>query len=302
MDTRPITSQRLAASPIAVPPLARNADLSLNAEENLRQIRHLEAGGVDILLYGGNANFHHLSLGEYGPLLEFLAETAAEDSLVVPAAGPTYGLMMDQAKIARDFDFPTIMVLPLIGQTTSAGVATGLRHYAEALGKPVVAYIKHEGYLDVAELRQLVDDGLISWIKYAIVREDPSEDTYLSELIECVDPSLIVSGIGEQPAVVHLRDFGVNSFTAGCICLRPELSAELLKTIQAGDFDRAAEIQEIFRPLEDLRNAINPVRVLHSAVASAGIANTGALTPLISELSSDETSTVAAVARQLMQA
>jgi len=302
MDTNVITPERLAASPIAVPPLARNTDLSLNLSENVRQIRHLEAGGVDILLYGGNANFHHLSIHEYKTILEFLANSAADNTLVVPAAGPTFGMMMDQATIARDFDFPTTMVLPLIGQTTSPGVATGLRFFAEKLGKPVVAYIKHEGYLDVDDLKHLVDDGLISWIKYAIVREDPGEDAYLSELVEKVDPKLIVSGIGEQPAVTHLRDFGINSFTAGCICLRPDLSLALLKAIQAGDYNRATEIQKIFEPLEDLRNEINPVRVLHSAVASAGIAETGALTPLITELHADEAARVATVARALMSA
>ena len=302
MDTRPITPERLATSPIAVPPLARNADLSLNPAENLRQIRHLEESGVDILLYGGNANFHHLSIHEFPTILEFLSNNAGDDTLIVPAAGPTFGMMIDQAKIARDFDFPTVMVLPLVGQTTSPGVAAGLRFFAEALGKPVVAYIKHEGYLDVDDLRHLVDDGLISWIKYAIVRDDPTDDSYLGELVEKVDPRLIVSGIGEQPAVVHLRDFGINSFTAGCICLRPDLSLELLKAIQSGDFERAAEIQNIFAPLEDLRNEINPVRVLHSAVASARIAETGALTPLITELHPDEAERVADVAKALMQA
>ena len=86
MDTKAITPERLAASPIAVPPLARNADLSLNLSENVRQIRHLEAGGVDILLYGGNANFHHLSIHEYKTILEFLANSAGDGSLVVDAA------------------------------------------------------------------------------------------------------------------------------------------------------------------------------------------------------------------------
>ena len=36
-------------------------------------IRHIEAGGVRTLLYGGNANLYHLGRGDYGTLLEFLA-------------------------------------------------------------------------------------------------------------------------------------------------------------------------------------------------------------------------------------
>lgn len=43
-----------------------------------------------------------------------------------------------------------------------------------------------------------MNEGLISWIKYAIVREDPAVDPYLTRLIDLVDRKLIVSGIGEQ--------------------------------------------------------------------------------------------------------
>ena len=40
----------------------------------------------------------------------------------------------------------------------------------------------------------------------------------------------------------------------------------MLKAIQAGQYDVAEKIREQFVPLEDLRNSINPVRVLHEAV------------------------------------
>lgn len=50
-----MTRETLAASVIAVPPVARNADYGWDAEENVRVIRHLEAGGITTLLYGGNA-------------------------------------------------------------------------------------------------------------------------------------------------------------------------------------------------------------------------------------------------------
>lgn len=284
MQTTPVTPEQLNSSVIAVPPLARDADLKINPAENAKIIRHIEAGGVSTLLYGGNANFYHIALSEYAAALGMLTSAAGEDTLVVPSVGPAYGTMMDQADILDDFDFPTVMVLPMQGLTTDAGVAAGFRKFVEAFEKPAVLYLKFEGYLEPETVAQLVDDGLVSWIKYAIVREDPAEDAYLSRLVDLVDPRLIVSGIGEQPAITHLTKFKINGFTSGCVCVRPDLSQKMLRAVNAGDLETAETIRGLFKPLEDLRNEINPIRVLHQAVALAGLAETGPALPLLSGL------------------
>lgn len=280
--------------------MARDENLAYAAEENAKIIRHIESGGVDILLYGGNANFYHIALSEYADILGSLAESAAAETLIVPSVGPAYGTMMDQVAALKDFDFPTVMILPMQGLTTSSGVVTGVRRFAEAFGKPIVLYIKHDGFIDPKDAATLVNDGLVSWIKYAIVREDPLNDPYLSELVEIVDSKLIVSGIGEQPAIVHLRDFGLNGFTAGCVCVRPDLSQKMLEAIVAGDLETAEALRQGFRSLEDLRNEINPVRVLHEAVALAGIANTGPALPLLSELDAGDRDRVKTAAVELL--
>jgi dihydrodipicolinate synthase/N-acetylneuraminate lyase len=302
MDTRSLTPEHLAASVIAVPPLARDAAEHVCPKENTRIIRHLESGGVRVLLYGGNAIFYHLRPSEYATTLQMLAEAAGPETAVVPSAGPSYGVSMDQAVIARDFDFPTVMVLPHQGLNTFAGVETGLRRFAEAYGKPIVVYIKQEGYVNPAEVARLVRDGCVSWIKYAIVRPNPSEDPFLKDLLQQVPASMIVSGIGEQPAVVHLRDFGLNGFTSGCVCVAPRLSMEFLRAAKSGNWDEAERIRGVFKPLEDLRNAINPVRVLHEAVSLAGIADTGTILPLLNPLSADQAETVGTAARALLAA
>ncbi len=300
MNTNPITPETLAASVISVPPLARNSDLSLNAAENEKQIRHLEAGGVTTLLYGGNAILYHMALTEYADFVDMLADIAGGESLVIPSVGPAYGMMMDQASILRDMPFPTAMLLPTRDVVTPAGVATAVRHFVEKVNRPAVLYIKHDGFIDVARVKQLMDDGLLSWIKYALVRDDTSDDGYLRELVDTVGPSRIVSGIGEQPAIAHLRDFGLTSFTSGCVCVAPKLSMQMLRAIKAGDFAKAEEIRQIFAPLEDLRNAINPVRVLHTAVTLSGIATMGPLMPLLSEVGEQDAIAIGAAAKQLL--
>jgi len=302
MNTAPITPATLASSVISVPPLARNADYSLSREENLKIIRHLEGGGVTTLLYGGNAILYHTAVSEYAALLGLLAESAAENTLMIPSVGPAYGTMMDQAAILRDFDFPTAMVLPTRDVVTSDGVASATRRFVEAYGKPAVLYIKHDGFIEVAAVKRLMADGLLSWIKYAIVRDDTSNDAYLRSLVDAVGPDCIVSGIGEQPAVIHLRDFGLQGFTSGCVCVAPGLSMSMLRAIKSGDFLAAEEIRKTFVPLEDLRNSINPVRVLHTAITLAGIADTGPIIPLLSEVPDSDRPAIEAAARQLLGA
>ncbi len=301
MDKTPITAERLAASVIAVPPLARSADFTLSFLENRKIVQHLEAGGVTTLLYGGNAVLYHISLTEYAALLLMLTEIAGDQTLVIPSVGPAFGLMMDQADVLSEFAFPTAMVLPQSEIATSDGIAAGVRHFADRFRKPVVLYIKHDRYIAVDAVRRLMDDGLISWIKYAVVRGNPERDDYLKELTEAVDPARIVSGIGEQPAVVHLRDFSLGGFTSGCVCIAPRLSMDFLHAVRAGDIARAEEIRAVFRPLEDLRNRIHPIRVLHAAVALAGIAETGPIVPLLSPVDPSDEPEIADAARTLLQ-
>ena len=113
-------------------------------------------------------------------------------------------------------------------------------------------------------------------------------------------PDLIVSGIGEQPARTHMQQFGLSGFTSGCVCVAPKLSMEMLHAIKAGDNDSAEQIRRTFEPLEDLRNSINPVRVLHSAVALAGIADTGPILPLLSDLNEQDRERVKKAACELL--
>jgi dihydrodipicolinate synthase/N-acetylneuraminate lyase len=303
MDASPtLTKAHLERSVMAVPPLARSADGAIDRVANEKIIRHIEAAGVSLLLYGGNANLYHLPLVEYEPLLGLLAETAGPSTLVVPSAGPTYGLLLEHAKVIRRHHFQTVMVLPQQGVTTSTGVATGVRRFVEAAGVPALLYIKHDGYIEPADVAKLCRDRLISAIKYATVRDNPADDGYLRDLVGLVDPTMIISGIGEQPAIVHLRDFGLGGFTTGCGCVAPALSQALLAAIRRHDWIEAERIRSIFEPLEDLRNAINPIRVLHEAVAGAGIAATGPLLPLLDPVEEEHRPAIAAAAKALRAA
>ncbi len=299
MDTKLIGPDRLAESVIAVPPLARDAKLELAHEQNRRLIKFIEEGGVTTLLYGGNAVLYHIRMSEYEKLLGMLVELAAEQTLVIPSVGPAFGTMMDQVEVLKAFEFPTVMILPQRDIADADGLKVGIEHFAEAFGRPIVLYLKHDRWLPPATVSSLYRQGIISWIKYAVVRDDPSEDDYLREILAEVPGEVVVSGIGEQPAIVHMRDFGVGSFTSGCVCVHPQKSMQMLRAIQNADYEQAEELRQQFSGLEDLRNEINPIRVLHRALDLADIASTGPMYPMLGELSRDQASQVGAAARSL---
>jgi dihydrodipicolinate synthase/N-acetylneuraminate lyase len=285
MKTTPVTHEDLARSVIAVPPLCRTSSGSLSKAQNAKLVRHLYQGGIRTLLYGGNANLYHIALSEYDQLLRMLADIMpADDMWVVPAVGPMFGTMMDQAEILREHTYPTAMVLPTLFPAKPSGVATAVRKFVDRAEIPAVLYIKEEGYITPELAAELVNDGVISWIKYAIVREHPKKDPFLKKLMSKVDPAMVVSGIGEQPAITHLRDFKCGGFTAGCVCVAPQFSTDLLHAIQAGEWQEAESIRAVFEPLENLRNAHSPILVLHHAVELAEIARTGPIQPLLDSL------------------
>jgi dihydrodipicolinate synthase/N-acetylneuraminate lyase len=301
MKTTPVSPTDLSASVIAVPPLARHRDLTISTADNRALIQYLEEGGVRTLLYGGNANLYNVGASELPELLDMLEEEAGDDTWIIPSVGPDFGKLVDQLAPLKGRGFPTVMILPLAFPATGDGVATGIRRFAERFGKPVIVYIKADGYLEPSQVAALVNDGLVAGIKYATVRADPRDDVYLRALLDVVDRRIVVSGIGERPAIIHLRDFGLQGFTSGSVCVAPNSSMRILALCKARRWDEAAEEREHFLPLENLRDVFSPIRVLHDAVTLAGIADMGPMLPMLSNLADAQRAPVRDAALALRQ-
>lgn len=291
--------KRIQSSVISVPPLARTKDLVASEHENRRMIEHLKAGGIRTFLYGGNALFYHIRLSEYAEVVHQLVELAGAESWVIPSIGPSFGMMMDQAAIAADLPVDTFMVLPQKDITDVDGIERGIQLAVQRMSKPVVLYLKFDRWLPTSAVERLVRSGSVSWIKYAVVLPDPNNDPYLKELQDVVPSDLLVSGMGEQPAICHMRDFKMGGFTSGCVCIRPDLSTRMLRAIHSNDWGTADRIRTTFEPLEDQRNAISPIRVLHEAVGLSGICNVGPILPLMSGLSESQLGVLKGVVAKL---
>jgi dihydrodipicolinate synthase/N-acetylneuraminate lyase len=292
----------------AVPPLARKSDArrSLDFEQNDLIVRHIADGGITRFLYGGNAFLYHVTLAEYEQLLEWLGGFA-DGFWAIPSVGPSYGRAMDQAGLLKQHRFPCVMMLPSSDPRDAAGLERGYREVAEAANTKLIVYLKDEtnfGADTTAGLdavARLVDDGVCAAIKYAVVRENPSQDDYLEALLKRVDRQLVVSGIGERPAVIHLRDWQLPGFTTGSGCLAPRLSQMLFEACARIEFETAEKLRSQFIPHEDLRDAWGPSRVLHAAVELAGVAATGPVPPYLTALSAEQQGRVQAAARNLIE-
>jgi dihydrodipicolinate synthase/N-acetylneuraminate lyase len=292
-----------------VPPLPRRRDagrtLDLDAAERIA--RHIEAGGITRYLYGGNAFLYHATLGEFETLCGWLASFEAP-RWPIPSIGPSYGHAMDQARILRQHRFPTAMMLPCGDPRDARGLEAGYRDIADAAGMPLILYLKSEDAfgrnLDAGldAVGRLVADGIAIAIKYAVVLDVPSHDPYLDGLLRRVDRTRVISGMGERPAIVHLRDFRLTGMTTGSGCIAPRRCQEFFAAAAAGDWARAEALRALFMPLEDLRDEWGPARVLHDATEAAGIATAGPIPPFVSPLTEQQIAHLTPVAQTLRTA
>jgi dihydrodipicolinate synthase/N-acetylneuraminate lyase len=291
----------------AVPPLPRRRDerrtLDFHAAEAVA--RHIEAGGITRFLYGGNAFLYHVSLDDFAALIDWLAGFPAT-RWPIPSIGPSFGRAIDQARLVRKHSFPAVMMLPCADPRDARGLEAGMREIAHAAGTPLILYLKSEDAFGAAReegldaIGRLLDDGTAMAIKYAVVRDDPGADPYLDGLLRRVERRRVISGMGERPAIEHLRDYRLGGLTTGSGCIAPRSCQTLFAAAGAGDWTRAAALREAFMPLEDLRDLWGPARVLHHATELAGVASTGAIPPYVSALDEDQQQRLAPVARQLL--
>jgi dihydrodipicolinate synthase/N-acetylneuraminate lyase len=292
----------------AVPPLPRRRDprrtFDFDAAE--RVAAHIAAGGVSRFLYGGNAFLYHISLDEYEAFIGWLAGFPAT-RWPIPSVGPSFGRAIDQCRLLRRHQFRTAMVLPCGDPRDARGMEVGMREIADAVGVPLVLYVKSEDAFGsdrdhgLDAIGRLIADGIAVAVKYAVVRNDPRQDLYLEGLLRRVDRRRVISGIGERPAVVHLRDFMLGGLTTGSGCIAPRRSNTLLAACFEANWAEAEAIRADFIPLEDLRDAWGPARVLHHATELADIACTGPIPPYVSGLDASQIEQLAPVARALRE-
>src|SRR5207245_1760622 len=214
---------------------------------------------------------------------------------------------MKRARLTPD-DLRGVFPVPPLVRRPDGRRSIDFGEIAQAGGPGLILYLKDEGNFGpdkdagLDAIARLVDAGICLAIKYAVVRPDPRHDPYLDGLLRRVDRRLVISGIGERPAVAHLREFRLPGFTTGSGCLAPALMNALFRACAAGEWEAAERLRSRFLPLEDKRDAGGPARVLHAALDVAGVVATGPIPPFVSALGEPQRAELAPVARELLAA
>ena len=300
MRTTPLAPSDYRLSVVAVSPLPLRADLSINADANGALLRHIEQGGIRIVLFGGNANMYHIDLGRMRALLSLLVEQTGPEMSVLPSIGPDLGRMIDHAPLLREAGFRQAMALPVGFPSDPAGIERGLRLAVQATGFPLVLYVKREGYLAPTQIERLVRDGVVSFVKYAVERVDPVGDRTLADIVAAIGPERVASGMGETPLHAHMGQDQLATWTSGGVCIAPRATMALLAAYRIGDEAEIERLRAPFLAFETVRMALGGIAVLHEAVTLSGIADMGPILPMLSNVDEANRPAVQAVTDGLM--
>lgn len=287
---------------VAVPPVALDAEGRVSVAENRRLMEHIVDGGSDVLLYGGNANIYHFGAKLFREALSTLTETCPKGGKILFSIGPDFGKAMDQVPDVRASGLKNVMMLPMAFPSDPRGVAEGARRLADALGFGLVLYVKRDGYVEPEAVARLVEDGAVSFVKYAVERSEAAQDPYLDSLIAAVGAGRIASGMGETPIHDHIGQRELTTFTSGAVCIAPAASNELLRLYRAGQHEEARERGRPFLEFERVRAQLGGTAVLHDAVTLSRIAACGPLTPLVSNLTEEGLASIRPAVEALLAA
>lgn len=276
----------------AVPPLALDTQNRPLKAPNAALIRHIEAGGVSTILWGGNANIYGMTGKTFAAMAEMIPQWVASETWAIPSVGPDYGKLMEHAAVLRGQGYPAAMLLPYSGPRDQRGTEAAIRDFVEAACIPAILYLRQTSYLPPERIARLFEEGILIALKYAVETGDFCVDPYLEAILSCVPRSQIVSGIGEIAAISHLMKFALAGFTAGAVCIAPKRSSLVHQALLSGSRSVAENLCLAIQPLEDLRIAHGAIPVLHEAVTASGIADMGRIRPHFAPL---EAQTVAAI-------
>ena len=297
-----LTPADYARSVVAVPPIALTRDGDVAASANRAIMQHIASGGIATALYGGNANIYHFGAKLFRQSIDVLFDNCPADLRILFSAGPDFGKAMDQADDIKSAGVRNVMLLPMAFPADPRGVAEGVRRLSGKLGFGIVLYVKRDNYVDPDALGRLIEDGAVSFVKYAVERSDPSQDSYLDRLVAAAGAERVASGMGETPIHDHIGARRLSTFTSGAVCIAPAASNELLALYRAGDFAQAKALSQPFLAFEKSRAKLGGTSVLHDGIGIAGIADCGPLTPLVSNLDESERQIIAPDVQNLVDA
>jgi len=260
-------------------------ELAANAEA-------LQAAGANVFIPCGNTGeYYSLSHDERIAVVETVADAVGSDGTVIGGAGGSTKTTLDLVDAYEDAGVDGVMVMyPSHTYVNQDGAVEYYRRIADATNLPVVLYKRGPALSDDA-LCELSTVENVAAVKYAV---DDSA-SFLRVVSEVPGDVTWINGIAERFALSYAME-GADGFTTGIGNALPEPVLALSSAIQDEDWERAREIRDAIRPLEDLRaetgpnndlSAANNVPVVKHCMEVAGLYGGPVREPLV-ELSEED--------------
>ncbi|GLY53256.1 dihydrodipicolinate synthase family protein [Lentzea sp. NBRC 102530] len=230
-------------------------------------------GGVSVVTPNGNTSeFYTLSAAETELAVRIAVDAVGDRAAVVAGVGHDVATAVAGARFADRAGARGIMIhQPVHPYVSLDGWVDYHRAVASAVPElSVVLYVRNPriGGAQIAALADACPN--VVGVKYAV----PDPVRFASVARDAgLDRLTWVAGLAELSAPGYFA-VGATGFTSGLANVAPELSVQLLRCLQAGEFGAAMEFWEFVRGFEELRashESANNVSVVKEALAQLGL-------------------------------
>jgi 4-hydroxy-tetrahydrodipicolinate synthase len=262
-----------------------NEDETINYQATRAQVRRQVQAGNNIMCAGTNGDFSALTFDEKVRLTqEVVDEVAGRVRVIVNAGMPA---TFETVKLAREFDRIGVdgiaVITPFFIACTQDGLIRHFSTVADAVKTPVYLYdipARTQNHIEPETARKLSGHGNIAGIKDS----GGAKETLEAYLAVARD----VEGFEVYSGPDHLVLWALQNGAAGCISglgnAMPQVLADMLKAVNAGDIAEAERQQAIFTAFRTDLYALGfaPAmvkRALYMQDASVGASRQPALLP-----------------------
>ena len=254
---------------VAITP--RKPDRSIDTDGIRRNVHHLIENGVRYIMPEcGTGLVYDATLEEYETVVGTFIDAAGNAAFVVPGIGPGYGRSLEMGTIARSLGASGVMIMPIVGPGSAAGVLEGIGSIVDDVRLPVVIYQRRVDIMPADIVVSLCEKEGVVGLKYSV-----DDIGLFKEINDRVgDQAAMACGMAEEPSVAYLQA-GAVGFSSGMANFVPRLSLELLRSFEAGDVVEAERIRIAMVPFEDFRGergARYSSSALHAAMDASGLA------------------------------
>ncbi|HEX8869297.1 MAG TPA: dihydrodipicolinate synthase family protein [Lentzea sp.] len=261
------------SSVVAITVTPFSEDGTIDEKNYAAIVDRMVEGGVSVVTPNGNTSeFYTLSAAETERALQITVDTVGGRASIVAGVGHDLSTAVAAARFADRTGANGIMIhQPVHPYVSLDGWVDYHRAIASAVPElSVILYVRNPR-IGGAQIAQLADAcPNVVGVKYAV--PDPvrfatvARDAGLERLTW-------VAGLAELSAPGYFA-VGATGFTSGLANVAPQLSVQMFRCLQAGEFGAAMEFWSAIRKFEELRalnESANNVSVVKEALAQLGL-------------------------------